>query len=99
QGMVVVCVRRDGTLIGVLPLYRRRRRARFGPSPDELYLFSSGEAEFEESCAEYLDLLCRDEDAAACTAAIAVALRALSWHRIVLCMLDRRSALPALGEH
>ena len=98
QGMVVICVRRDGILIGVLPLYRRRRRVRFGPSPDELYLLSSGEAEFEETCAEYLDLLCRDEDAADCLAAIATALRSLRWHRIALCMLDRRSSLPALGE-
>ncbi|HET8897893.1 MAG TPA: GNAT family N-acetyltransferase [Rhodanobacteraceae bacterium] len=93
----VICVHRGDALIGVLPLYRRRNMARIGPSPHEWLLLSSGEAEHEESCTEYLDLLCRDEDGGDCVAAVATCLQRWPWQRIALRLLDRRTALAGLS--
>jgi CelD/BcsL family acetyltransferase involved in cellulose biosynthesis len=94
----ILCVRRDGVLVGVLPLYVRRNRAPFGLGARSLYLLSSGEAEAEETCAEYLDMLCRPEDRAYCLAAVVETLHGLAWDSIVLRYLPAGSILRELAQ-
>jgi CelD/BcsL family acetyltransferase involved in cellulose biosynthesis len=96
ESLRILCVRRDGELIGVLPLYLRRMIGM--PGARSLYLLSSGEAEIEETSAEYLDMLCRPEDRAQCVTAVADALSGLAWDRIVLRLLPASSPLRELGE-
>jgi CelD/BcsL family acetyltransferase involved in cellulose biosynthesis len=96
RSLRILCVRRDGELIGVLALYLRR--ARGVPGVRSLYLLSSGEAEIEETNAEYLDMLCRPEDRAQCVAAVCEALGGLAWDRVVLRFLPASSPLRELGE-
>ncbi|MDB5293879.1 MAG: hypothetical protein JWL69_5120, partial [Phycisphaerales bacterium] len=56
RGLRVIVVRRDGRLIGALPLYEQH--AGIGPlMVRRLGFISTGEAEFEETCPENLDLL------------------------------------------
>lgn len=57
----IICIRRDDQLIAGLPLYLRRPR-RLADGGRVLCLMSTGEAEGEEICPDYLDLLCRVED-------------------------------------
>ena len=59
-------------LIGVLPLYQKAPRGPWGAR--QLRFISTGEAEFEETCAEYLDLLHVPGAAAECVAAVGRAL-------------------------
>ena len=93
----IICVRRVGRLVGVLPLYFRRNPSPFGFGARTLYLLSTGEVEAEETCAEYLDLLCRPEDRAYCLAAVTEALRGIAWDSIVLRYLPTGSVLRELA--
>ena len=61
----VLCFRRDGELVGVLPLYLRRP-ARMADGGTSLMFVSTGEAEDEEICPDYMDLLCLEEVKARC---------------------------------
>ena len=94
----IICVRRAGKLVGVLPLYFRRNRSPFGFGARTLFLLSTGEIEAEETCAEYLDLLCRPEDRAYCLAAVIETLSGMTWDSIVLRYLPSDSVLRELAQ-
>ena len=65
EGLRLHVIRKNGLLVGVLPLYlRRSQNSPFGSR--RLCFLSTGEAEFEEVCAENLDLLYLPEDRDAC---------------------------------
>ncbi len=69
EGLRIFAVRKNGALVCVLPLYLRRSVSlAFGTR--RLCFLSTGEAEFEETCAEHLDILCLLEDIEPCMALI-----------------------------
>jgi CelD/BcsL family acetyltransferase involved in cellulose biosynthesis len=98
QGLRIISVRRGPDLIGILPLYQTTTR---GPwEARRLKFISTGEAEFEETCAEYLDLLHMPGAAADCVGAVGTALRHepnLRWDQIDLFRMSERSPLPGLS--
>ena len=99
RGLRIICVRRGPDLIGVLPLYQTTPRGQWGAR--RLRFISTGEAEFEETCAEYLDVLHMPGSAAECVAAVGSALRhepSLRWDQIDLSQMSVRSPLLGLGE-
>lgn len=71
--LCIITLWRADALVGVLPLYERRER--LGPFAVRCVGFlSTGEAEIEEICPDYLDLLCSVDEEAACANA--------AWHAI-----------------
>ena len=61
EGLRIFVVKREGFVVAILPLYLRRpQSAPFGSR--RLCFISTGEAEFEEVCAEHLDLICLPEE-------------------------------------
>jgi CelD/BcsL family acetyltransferase involved in cellulose biosynthesis len=98
-GPAVLTVRRGPRLIGALPLYVRRtgppllglRRLRF---------LSTGEAEAEETCPDYLDLLHRPGEEGACLDALErlLATAAVPWDEIELSDVSERSPLARWGR-
>jgi CelD/BcsL family acetyltransferase involved in cellulose biosynthesis len=100
RGLRVLTFRRAGRLTGVLPLYRQRcgwpllgaRRLGF---------VSTGEAEFEGTFPEYLDLLAAPGQESACVEALGPILlnrRALRWDVLELTELPASSLLRHLAE-
>jgi hypothetical protein len=100
KGLRVITMRRGSRLIGVLPLYQSRcgippigiRRLRF---------ISTGVAEFEETCAEYLDLLHAPAEAPACLELLVPALlnsSELRWDELILPDMSQVSPLVELGR-
>ncbi|HNV58016.1 MAG TPA: GNAT family N-acetyltransferase [Rhodoferax sp.] len=68
-------------MIGALPLYTCLTRC--GPlALRRLCLMSTGEAEFEESCADYLNVLIVPREEAACMDAIWRAIDQIDWHHL-----------------
>ncbi|HTE17628.1 MAG TPA: hypothetical protein VK689_04515, partial [Armatimonadota bacterium] len=65
SGLRVYTVRRESQLIGALPLYVGAS-SRLPMAPRRLGFLSTGEAEAEETCATYLDLLHLPGAAAEC---------------------------------
>jgi CelD/BcsL family acetyltransferase involved in cellulose biosynthesis len=99
RGLRIIAVRRGPVLIGVLPLYMKTPSGRWGSR--ELRFISSGEAEFEETSAEYLDLLHAPGAAAECVAAIGRYLsqkERLPWDQLVLSAMPASSPLLGLPE-
>jgi CelD/BcsL family acetyltransferase involved in cellulose biosynthesis len=94
RGIRIVTVRRDGRLIAVAPFY-------LSSGPDLrlrlLRFMSTGEAEEEETCPEYLDLLCLPGDEAACTNAVWSEVRHLSWDCLELLTLSADSVFLRAG--
>lgn len=66
--LFVILFYREDKLVGIAPLYVRRPR--LGPL-GELFFLGTGEAETEEACAEYLDLIALESHRAACVLALA----------------------------
>ncbi len=95
ESLRIAAVRRDGRLIGLLPLYVNRG----GTAPfhvRRLMFLSTGEAEEEELCAEYPDLLHLPGEAETCTALLRAAILqdpAADWDRLELENLSARSPL------
>jgi CelD/BcsL family acetyltransferase involved in cellulose biosynthesis len=88
----IVTVWRASTLVGALPLFVHRE----GDGPFGvrcLRLLSTGEAEAEETCADYLDLLSRPGDEALCARRMWQAIDAMAWDHLELLDIDERSAL------
>lgn len=94
----LVTVRRDGALIGLLPLYARR--------PDlpllgyrRLGFLSTGEDEIEETCPDYLECLSAPGEEQACARAVRGFLVAAPfvWHRLDLLDVRLGSALLDAG--
>jgi CelD/BcsL family acetyltransferase involved in cellulose biosynthesis len=65
QALCVLCFRRRGELVGALPLYYRRSR-RLVDGGRWLGFVSTGEAEADEICPDYMDMVCRSEVAEQC---------------------------------
>ena len=99
RGLRLITVRRGPDLIGVLPLYQRTTRVPGGAR--QLRFISTGEAEFEETCAEYLDVLHVPGAAGECVAAVGRTLtddRSLPWDQLELSDISVRSPLIGLRE-
>jgi len=99
-GLRLIIMRRNGRLIGALPLYLSRsavplvgvRRLRF---------ISTGAAEFEETCAEYLDLLHAPGEAGVCLDLLVPLLTSspeLAWDELILPDMSQTSPLLELGR-
>ena len=92
----IVTIRRGVQLVGVLPLYERREDVR------RLQFISTGEAEYEETCPDYLNLLCLPEEEGTCAAAVWDCLGRLDWDHLELVDLPEESPLfsrPTIPEH
>ena len=92
----IVTIRRGVQLVGVLPLYERREGVR------RLQFISTGEAEYEETCPDYLNLLCLPEEEGTCAAAVWDCLGRLDWDHLELVNLPEESPLfsrPTIPEH
>jgi CelD/BcsL family acetyltransferase involved in cellulose biosynthesis len=100
QSLRIITMRRQGRLIGLVPLYQARaalpvlgvRRLRF---------ISSGAAEFEETCADYLDLLHAPGESATCLDLLAPVLLEspqLCWDELILPEMAHTSCLLDLAR-
>jgi CelD/BcsL family acetyltransferase involved in cellulose biosynthesis len=99
RGLRLITVRRGSDLIGVLPLYLRSTRIPWGAR--QLRFVSTGEAEFEGTYADYLDLLHAPGAAGECVAVIGRTLmddQSLRWDQLDLSAMSARSPLLALQE-
>lgn len=95
EGLRLHVIRKNGRMVGVLPLYlRRSQNSPLGSR--RLCFLSTGEAEFEEVCAENLDLLYLPEDRDACLNLLRDALlkpTANEWDELHLSPISVNSAL------
>ncbi|MBI3864413.1 MAG: GNAT family N-acetyltransferase [Planctomycetia bacterium] len=92
DGLRIVTVWRDAQCIGAVPLYLGRRT--IGPvGVRELRLISTGEATFEETCPDYINLLCLPGAEAECSEAFWKTVDEMSWDRVFLQGLPEGSVL------
>ena len=92
DGLHIVTAWRGARLIGALPLYKWR----LGGSPlgiRQVQFLSTGEAEYEETCPDYLDVLCSRGEEAVCADAIWDCVERLNWDRLALLNLSEESPL------
>jgi CelD/BcsL family acetyltransferase involved in cellulose biosynthesis len=94
----IITVFRGDQLTAALPLYLARH-ASFPLQATCLRFLSSGEDEAEETCADYLDLLCLPGCEEECLAAIAPALAGLEWDYLDLPEVSAGSPLLRLAGH
>ena len=95
-GLRVVTVWRETRLLAALPLYVQRARGRrLGVRC--LRFISTGEAEHEETCPEYLGLLCVPGEELECAAAVWAEVGRLDWDELELLDLDADSAFVRTG--
>jgi CelD/BcsL family acetyltransferase involved in cellulose biosynthesis len=100
RGLRILALWRDSRLVGVLPLYLRRK-ARRPFQARRLGFLTTGLDEFEETCAEYLDLLHAPGEEGHCVEALRAALLhapLLRCDELVLSDLPAGSPLLALAE-
>jgi len=96
-GLRILSWWRGSRLIGVLPLYQTR--GRYGVA--QLRFISTGEAEFEETCPDYMNLMCLPGEESACADAAWLGIRQLKWDCLELmdlpsdAFLARSPQLPA----
>jgi CelD/BcsL family acetyltransferase involved in cellulose biosynthesis len=90
-GLRILTMWRDGILAGALPLYVNGRSSRLHAR--WLRFISTGEAEIEETCPDYLDLLCRPGAEAECAALAWRDIARLEWDRLDLLDVPATSAL------
>jgi hypothetical protein len=92
-------VRRGERLVGVLPLYVGRK-GNLPFAPRRLAFVSTGAAEFEETCTEYLNLLHAPDEASACVTALRPALLGnldCRWDELDLSHMSEDSPLLELS--
>ena len=91
-GLRVVTVWRGSRLVGALPLYLGRG---LGGSLGGRHLrfISTGEAEHEETCPEYLNLLCLDGEESACVDSVWDEVSRMAWDRLEFPDLSEDSPL------
>ena len=83
---------RGAQLTGIIPLYEcLPPRAVVGLKT--LRFLSTGEAEYEETCPDYLDLLCRPHEEAACARAVWQTVQEGNWDQLELLDLPQDSPL------
>jgi CelD/BcsL family acetyltransferase involved in cellulose biosynthesis len=104
-GLRVLAVWRDGRLIGALPLYEQRRGVGQALAARRVGFLSTGEAEFEETCPDYMDLLYRPGEQQTCIDALREVLldqQRLAWDQLDFLDIAEHSPLlqlqPALAE-
>jgi CelD/BcsL family acetyltransferase involved in cellulose biosynthesis len=89
-GLQIVTAWRGTRLVGVLPLYESRQ----GGSPlgaRQLRFLSTGEAESEETCPDYLNTLCLDSEEEDCVDAVWNCVERLAWDHLELLDLPEES--------
>ncbi len=99
QGLRILTIRRDGRLIGILPLYAAAASI-FSARLRRLRFISSGAAEFEETCAEYQNLLHAPGEEWHCIQSLTSALldsRKLNWDELELSDVPENSPLLSLA--
>ena len=89
----VITVWRGATLIGALPLYVHGGQLDL----QHLRFISTGEAEFEETCPDYLNLLTRPGEEVCCARTAWTEIARMRWDHAEFLNLDARS--PLLGAH
>ncbi len=89
----IITVWRGTEMVGAVPLYAHSVGA--GPFRiRRLGFISTGEAEFEETCADYLNLLHQPDDGEACAGLVWDAISRLEWDHLEL--VDLPSSSPLL---
>lgn len=98
HGLNILTFRREQRLAGLLPLYMGQAHpAAMGVRC--LRFLSTGETRDEETCPDYLDLLCREEDAYDCTVAAIQAIDQIPKDQLALQAMPQQSPLAiALGH-
>lgn len=99
RGLRIIVIRRGPQLIGILPLYQRSAGGLWGAR--QLRFISTGAADFEDICTEYLDLLHLPGTEADCVTAVGRLLtdrRSLLWDQIDMTEMSVRSPLLGLRE-
>ena len=91
-GLRIITLWRGARLVGVLPLYLDVGRGGWLGARCLRFL-STGEAEFEEVCADYLDLLHLPDEGMVCAQAAWRAIGAMAWDTLELLDLSEHSAL------
>jgi CelD/BcsL family acetyltransferase involved in cellulose biosynthesis len=92
RGLQIVTTWRGTRLVGALPLYECRR----GGSPlgaRELRFLSTGEAESEETCPDYLNTLCLRGEEENCLEAMWNSVERLAWDHLELLDVPAQSPL------
>jgi CelD/BcsL family acetyltransferase involved in cellulose biosynthesis len=100
RGLRVIAIRKGRQLIGILPLYVRRHGVAF-TAARQLGFVSTGAAEFEETCSDYLDLLHAPGEATEGVRVLQDVLAnspAFRWDELELTDLSTRSPLLGLAE-
>jgi CelD/BcsL family acetyltransferase involved in cellulose biosynthesis len=88
----VITVRRAARLLGAFPLYVHREPDLFGIR--HLRIISTGEAEFEETCPDYLNILCLPGEEVLCAREAWRAIDRMAWdHLEFLNLADSTSLL------
>jgi len=91
-GLRVVTVWRGSRLIGAVPLYKGcQAGASLGGR--HLRFISTGEAEHEETCPEYLNLLCLPGEEAACVDSVWAEVDRMAWDRLEFLDISEGSPL------
>jgi len=93
--LCVITVWRGARLIGAIPLYLRQEM-RWPIGLRRLGFLSTGEAEFEETCADYLNVLFMPDEEAVCVSAVWQVIRQLDWDHLEL--LDLPADTPLLNS-
>ena len=96
RGLRIITVWRGHRLIGILPLYQNTVGTI--PGVRHLRFLSTGEARFEATWPEYLNLLCLPEEENACLEACRDTLRDLVWDYLELLDVPAESPLLRLSE-
>jgi CelD/BcsL family acetyltransferase involved in cellulose biosynthesis len=92
----VITVWRRARLIGALPLFIHRDRNSWLVIR-HLRMMSTGEAEFEETCPDYLDLLSLSGEEAVCADSVWRAIDEMTWDHLELLNLAEGTALTRPG--
>ncbi|MEW5835833.1 MAG: GNAT family N-acetyltransferase [Pseudomonadota bacterium] len=96
-GLRILTFWRGTHLVAVAPLYLQLEGR--GPFAMRCLRFlSTGEAEFEETCPDYLDLLCLPGEEAACASAFWEAVDRMEWDALELLDLPSGSPLRTAAE-
>lgn len=91
-GLRIVTVWRGSRLVGALPLYLGRRAG--GPlGGRHLQFISTGEAEHEETCPDYLNLLCLPGEESGCVDSMWDRVGRMAWDRLEFVDLSEDSPL------
>jgi CelD/BcsL family acetyltransferase involved in cellulose biosynthesis len=91
-GLQIVTAWRGTRLVGALPLYEGRNGA--GPfGVRQLRFVSTGEAEYEETCPDYPNILCLRGEEDACLDAVWHCVERLAWDHLELLDLPKESPL------